>query len=882
MVRTIRTTAFRLDPEATATVATYQTLSFPSHWVEPLLELCRAKARYPDKTKAVPIRRLNELFRAVAPDLVSVATEATRTTGPWLFTHNPLPPSVLAALINTWIIDLYPDPQAHNLRREVMDALRPADLEWQSTSIDLTEHTVSPGGTVLPTPSLYHLLPDILARQILIRPPFEFNGQQLRFRAIAARKGAELVSWPPRSYLGPGGREWKFSFLITVSLQSVPFSDHVRVHVHTGIRRWVSGRRLYRPPHRGVTCYLSTDAAWLGNSPGSTYLAAATLDWSPRLQSLDWRYGGPDGMLQRLTFDREFPDPKLLATEPDSWLHGHNGITAAVTHHTMMGTHGVGAGLMPADRAPLLEWIKPALQPQLRPLPDLPQARQPTKPLNPPAKVPAKDKQTPGYADQRRTDTNDLRRQIANATRSSTLTVEILYQTDTVNNAVTEAIVESLGLPDADTSTSTLCLWQTDELAVQLHRRRLGPMGALMPPSRTSDESDTAIAARRSTVRDEMGARPDSPRLALVEIADPKDIANPSTDPKFPVRLGLADSGRISQFLLVPDPKETQQHLTHRAQSAWEDGLRQLGVRSIPQHSLGPAVPESLQYLALWMLKRRADGPTRHSSVIPVAVLVRPDTYTILGRVPGMTQWVPYPELLLTLAAQGTRRGTAGTDQRPADTPGFLNLVLYGQRGRPTLLLTHAQNTRNAWPWIQNGNLVRNQLQFGDAPAHEVSLAGPHLRVLRVRTSQMGETPQWFNPTAQPGLAAGLWEDPTNPYVFASTTEKASTAKTAAVAASKLVPRKNLAGNQTIDTGENAWNPQLLEIAAVALQDGDDPAQWAAVAHQLRYPADYRDPLALPMPMHLAQLCRQYVLPHDDDRTEPVVDVDSEGSEEKE
>jgi hypothetical protein len=143
----------------------------------------------------------------------------------------------------------------------------------------------------------------------------------------------------------------------------------------------------------------------------------------------------------------------------------------------------------------------------------------------------------------------------------------------------------------------------------------------------------------------------------------------------------------------------------------------------------------------------------------------------------------------------------------------------------------------------------------------------------------MGETPQWFAPTTRPGFSAGLWEDPTNPHVFASTTGKASTAKNAAVAASKLAPRTNMVGNQTIDTGENAWNPQLLEITVAALQDGDDPAQWAAVAHQLRYPADYRDPLALPMPLHLAQLCRQYVLPHDDDRTEPVVDVDSEDEE---
>jgi hypothetical protein len=867
VARTIRTTAFRPVPGAGPWREIYQTLSFPPHWTEPLLELYRTTRQNPDKAKTVPIWRLNQLLRAVAPDLTSVATEATTNTAePWLFTCSPLPPTVLSALVNTWVMDLQPDPSADRLRREVMAALRPADLEWQPTVVDLTEHTVSAGGTVLPAARLFHLLPDVLAQRILALPPYEFKDRQLRFRATATPNGAELVSWPPRPHQGASGRrEWQFSFLIRLSLHTVPFCDHVRIHVHTGVRRWATGGKVYLPPKRAVTCYLATDAPWLSDAPGSTYLAASALKWNPQLQRVHWQTGGPDGMLQRLTFDRDFPDPKLLTTEPDPWLHGNNGITAAVAHHTMMGTHGVGAGLMPADRAPLLEWLTPALQPMLQPLPDFIRSTMPARPVNPPDKTSNKDKQTPEYANRRRDECATVRARTARAIESSTLAVDVLYQSSAVRDAIVTAAIDSLDLPEPDTSTAELCTWRTPELDVHMHLRPLGELGSPLPVTTTTKESDAAITARRAAVRDRLIDQTDNPRLTIVELAGKEAFTPRTTDPKFALRLGLAGTGRISQFLTVPDERENTQRTTQRAQSAWNDGLRQLGIRDVPQHSLSPAIPDRLQYIALWMIKRRADGPTRHSLTTPVAILIRPDTHTILGRIPGMPDWVTYPKLLLALAAEGTRTGPAHDYQKSPDTAGFLKRVLYGARHRPTLLLTHAQNTRSNWPWLNNGNLTPNQIQFGDAPAHDIDLEGPQLRVIRVRTTDMNETPQWYAPTTPPGFATGLWCDPTNPAAFASTTEKASTAKNAAVTASKLAQRTNLKGNTTIDTGENAWNPQLLEIAALALQDGDQPEPWAALTHQLRYPANYRDPLSLPFPLHLAQLSAEYVLPHDDD-----------------
>jgi len=80
-----------------------------------------------------------------------------------------------------------------------------------------------------------------------------------------------------------------------------------------------------------------------------------------------------------------------------------------------------------------------------------------------------------------------------------------------------------------------------------------------------------------------------------------------------------------------------------------------------------------------------------------------------------------------------------------------------------------------------------------------------------------------------------------------------------------------------IGPGQKAWNPSYLELTVVgclsdkALADAgrtdaapDTPSTWATTAHQLRSHDDYV-PLAMPLPMHLARLAADYVLPTEPD-----------------
>jgi len=188
-----------------------------------------------------------------------------------------------------------------------------------------------------------------------------------------------------------------------------------------------------------------------------------------------------------------------------------------------------------------------------------------------------------------------------------------------------------------------------------------------------------------------------------------------------------------------------------------------------------------------------------------------------------------------------------------------------------------------------NGNLLRDSLQFGASPAQGIGLYGDGLRHVRVRDHSMNETPQWYgctpaaekvsqddDPTDHYGIAAGLWVNPdggSDLRTFLSTAAKASTAKNAAVDASKFTTRANQQGETVIDTGKNASNPGIIELAVAACNPApgaktttaSDPELWAALVHQLRRAPDYRDTLALPLQMHLAKLTEEYVLPHDPD-----------------
>lgn len=909
---TIQQAAFVPGPNLDAFLISCHTLAFPASWRSPILDLYThgKSAGQQAKIKQVPIKRLNAALRTIAPDLVTVDAYASFDDDkPWIYSDARFPVPPLTGLVHAWLRDMQPKPEIYPLVRETARQLDLRSLAWTNQEFDLLAHTTSPGGTRLPDERLYRLLPETLAARITQLDPYEYCGERVSFMRVAVdarANGAELMSWPPREYATKKYGTWHYSAVIRVALKTVPFSPTPRIHVSTGVRRWVKGD-VFIPRKSGASTYLLSQAPLTGDVPPPTRFAVATLQYDSSAGRVDWRQGGPEGLLTQISAIAGLPSPDVFAKEPETWLPGRDGITAAVAHHTRMGWHAVGAGLMPSERRRLTEWVAQAFQPEFVLAPEL--QRSGIKQANPkPAlktRQPVGKKATDHEIEEisranvaiDKENSRKRRALTASALDGAQLTVFLLYQTDAMRDHLVAAAESSLALDDYRTVTGPdLWAWETPDLTVHLHARPLdhlgSPLGGPKAPRRGT-QLDEEIRIRRLQVANHLTALADDvseiAQLTIVELDGRDKFAKRTTDPKFAIRLGCADAGMVSQFIRPRDPDITDEDddSIHRAAAAWGDGLRQAGVRFVPAHTLGAQIiPESLNQLAFWMVKRRSSDQTRRKQFTPIAVLIRPNENRIVAKMAGMTQWIPYPELLVNLTGIVSADEMKTADEQSAHAATFIQNTLYSLKSEPTLVVTHAQNTRYRWPWLQNGDIEADRIQFGAGPMQRLALHGKKLRIARVATSDRDETAQWWAPNITgAGISKGLWvigeTDDTN-RIYYSTSAKAST-HSISVDATKLTSRLTPAGKPEIKPNVNAWNPELLEFTMAGLQPGDDPEQWAMYLHQQRFTDDYRDGLGLPLIMHLAELSSDYALPHDgevdelvaDDEDEPDASVDS-------
>lgn len=194
---------------------------------------------FAESARTFPIKSLNALLPLAAPDVLSAGRRVSITDDvPWLYSLHRVDTELVCDLLHIWSLGLKGDDRH---RTKVDRLIDEAALEWEHETLDLTEAVLSPGGTAHPADHVYPLLAALLARQIRLEGKLTAgNGDRLSFMEAPWRgHGAELVSWPPRQGLPDEPDSW-FSYLITVSVQTLPFQSPFRVHVRTGVRRWVT------------------------------------------------------------------------------------------------------------------------------------------------------------------------------------------------------------------------------------------------------------------------------------------------------------------------------------------------------------------------------------------------------------------------------------------------------------------------------------------------------------------------------------------------------------------------------------------------------------------------------------------------------------------
>lgn len=328
-------------------------------------------------------------------------------------------------------------------------------------------------------------------------------------------------------------------------------------------------------------------------------------------------------------------------------------------------------------------------------------------------------------------------------------------------------------------------------------------------------------------------------------------------DPKLALRRGLARQGRLTKFISVKKDKVDNlesDDLRNRCNGVVRDGLTMLGY--LPaliniQVTSGAKLPDDLYVAGLWQIRMTAKK-TQYRPVYLPAMVIMSATQKVPVKI-----WLPdgkgvrthYQGLLditnLTDKEVSWQKREEALDklrrflEREAEYEGYTNLTL----------LVSVQNIRELWRGLNNNNATEDALllNLGDQPVPLTDL-GYHLRIIRLRTYDQQETPEWYTVGATPGkgYTQGVWQLPDQERIFYNIAGKPHTAP------------KSGKGKQT-KPGENYAIPSILEINPIGLQSGDIPAFWANIIDQWRRMGyTYPGMTVLPLPLQWASKLRKY------------------------
>lgn len=867
----LRTVAFRLSPHLTELPHQFFTLQFPEAWKSELRNLqAEASNRSPDKV-SLPIKTLNQTLRALVPDLIYIAWNAgKRGKRPWLYSTEPINVERLWLIVHNWVSVAFPKASDES-RERVLKSLSAEQLQWQKKSIDLASWQTHPNGTAKASDSdSFKLLPALIAAKFS-QPgvTLEYGSEVLRFRRAplaVGSQGAELISWPPIRV--PDNREnkndWFYSVLITLTVQTVPFQTYPVIYCDLGIRRWVSQPDTSIPGGKNTSIYLLTNVPWIRGLNQSHSFQVASVrsrrlsetEQEQKKYQLAWS-GQLTHLLDNLNW-QQLPTPKNIRANPEAAFNVSGNPSAAIVYrHGMKPEHKVGSGLMPGDRHPLAEQIAKLLEAEFIFTTLLPRVKYPK--LSTSAKKLFFDKLE--YNEEKVSKIGWLsdeayvkrRRAIGQATNEQ-LTIEIFHQSPNIRQMLVNSVCEILGLSKPVKLPQT---WHTPQIALTLQAHPLGPLRAPLM-------LNSSIKNNKKQLRDAINQRLDEvleqipeaveATVTFVELGS-ADAFGDKDDPKDTLRLAFARTGRLTQFITPGKEK-----LAHRAKNGFLDLLRQLGVPPrLPE--LPKQLPPSLNYVGLWLIKQnKKNNPMGSKQTFPILVHIASETGQIRATAPGLDGWLPYQQALLAI---GKGQAQGYTYPHQSKTMKFIqkklenDVLALGE----TLLICHAHNLRRTWTWLQDGKITIDNIAFGKEPPEPIDDEWEGLRIVRVRSSQSHETPEWYGlkEDAQ-GFSKGLFK--IGQRVFASTYQKPVQFK-------KISPRLSKASSWTTRTGEGrqpapksyAWNPAMYELTVACIQPGDDPVTWAALTHELRNTAShYNESTALPLPLHLAKLVEEYVL----------------------
>lgn len=849
----LRAAAFDVPAEGLG--ASVNVVDLPAPWIEAFQEL--ASGANPGKRySTIPIYSLNGALRALVPGLGVPLTRAGRATGqdlPWLVSETALPVQRLIPVVAAWIASQRNEHTSDALIQNTLSVVTSVPL--QNDKRDLAEATgssLTAGMRVLESQAARLLSADGVK--------FELGGTPLSFVRVARSDGGagELMSWPPL----PDRKNGAYSIVIRATAQTMPAAAGLSLFTHYGVRRWMDAQPFVIPGN-STSVYFHTSVPYLGATPAKPHFTMA------RAKSVAREIGGGRERSYEFVWDDRLMDvlrgagageetlppiQDLMANLPIFRESRANPAVVPFRYGRASRHQGVSAGLHVEDRDKLLEWTASVLGKGRG------EIWAPLRRASLDAKRGQLEKKGGKLA----------RAGLADSivsTLGNRIDVELMMPNDSAEHALTALKARLPGFQLALDTTST-------------GTTSFGPLDVHVSRPRQSDELRAPLeapAARRDqrSAKSRVGlilevcAAARVPTVAIVEV-DPAESFSKKPllgrDPKNAVRHGLAHTGRASQF--VNPPSGTTKDDQIRFDKAVDDAFRQLGLRpdSGGFRAFSPARGRwEPKYLAFSMLRRNRNKDFAKKQSLLAAVLMDEDGRNVKVRTLQSGEWQP---LHVAAPSIGAKFGAEAKlhDEYDRASANFIKEVLLdlARDSTPVLLLTHAQNLRSAWPQLRNPNVGRDRLSFGDVTDPISNYPG--LRHVRVRTSESSETPQVFgydpevidedSGRARVGRPRGLWQYGGD-RLFASTAAKPGTNQTP-----QSITKFPAAGEKVGPIHNAVFNQQLVELYVAGIQPGDDPMEWAAIAHELRDANPFHlDELTLPWPLHLASKLGEYISP---------------------
>ena len=744
-----------LVPDSSLT-ATYHLLDMSAELHDALIDLVGdARRAYNISSWALDAQLLQYLDQPV--QVKPVSRYRNDPIPGWLITNAPIDLPRLRAILTNWIASVCPEGKFGGPEHSrVLELIAPDALaqHMHSERLALFDENRRPASKLAFNGFSLSVSDHIDGKTCHLS-----CGQDLVFERVMSdgKSPCELLS----QILWHDG--FPYAVCLKLTTQTVPPRREVRLNVKASIRRFAQGAWVF---DKGRDPSIRNDVNALVRWPGSRW-CRVPYGRDSRRKCIDWNKASACNL--RDFAGIELPDLTDYLHHMDSWAQPGRELqilSPQAASATWQTAHRVKVGLTINDKAELFEFVASCLEGIATPSPDL---------------VCCKRRNLTRLFDEKKLETDDERNawalanrhRLAAATGSKHIEFEFIgTQADSHElDAARREAVAFLG-PEGE----------LDGINIGMTTHTPDQLLALLPNNSTASMRERMDAIRKALDTVRRGV----PTACIVVL--PNYSLNYETeqlDPKQAIRMGLALSGRLSQFL-VPrrsgkaagenngpivcgaedrqsnKADETVDTFDYRVSVAVRDLMRQLGFvhkfKNTP--ALKPSAP--LYGIHLASLKKKQDWG-KEALIATRLDYERGTTDVLLPQL--QMDWIPYWRAQLELARMSNPLDTRA--HLCADGLMLKRLVdkLKDEAPQDALLLVHSYGHIRFgawWPGISDEGLAKGSLRYGPTVSpdkskepikdHLFDCENTNLNILRIRLGDGDEVPDYFTDLSSDSL----------------------------------------------------------------------------------------------------------------------------------